>query len=218
VVLDWSGVPGAAAYVVQVGTDEEWSDKPTLELDTVASRVTLPASLPHASYVWRVAAVGTDGQGRWSSNGTFTPGWSARAGAAGPQQRRGRPHRRRPDVPLDPVPAASEYQLQLSTSPYFTAPHRAQAGAETESCFTTRTSVTPFNGQKHARNDGAGDCSFTLLGKASTLYWRVRPLDQLVGGAPVLDTTPVVDEASARSRPRGRVAWTPPPAPRSPSR
>ena len=48
------------------------------------------------------------------------------------------------------MPTASEYQLQVSTSPYFDAPLRTQGGVGTESCFTTRTTVTPFNGQASA--------------------------------------------------------------------
>ena len=193
VVLDWAPVAGATSYAVEVDTDGEWSDDPTLSLTTVASRITLPTSLPHASYVWRVAAVGAGGQSRWSTNGTFTRGWSARptplspigasssgAGVA--------------TFSWSPVPTASEYQLQVSTSPYFDAAFRTQADTKTESCFTTRTSVTPFNSQADARNDGAGDCVFTLLGTGETRYWRVRPLDHVADDAPEVNTTPVVDE------------------------
>ena len=194
VVLDWAPVAGASSYVVQVGTDEQWSDTPTMELTTVASRLTLPTSLPHASYVWRVAAVSGQGQGRWSTGGTFTRGWSAAPQLLSPVGGVVDPAVAVPAFRWTPVPSASEYQLQLSTSPYFDAPYRTGAGTGTESCFTTRTTVTPFNGQA-SRKDSAGACSFTLLGSTSApLHWRVRALDRVADDVAPVDTTPVVDE------------------------
>ena len=193
VVLDWAPVAGAASYVVEVDTDGEWSGEPTLSLTTVATRITLPTSLPHASYVWRVAAVGAGGQSRWSTNGTFTRGWTERARPLSPI---GTPSPTPGVVTFSwsPVPTASEYQLQVSNSPYFDARFRTQADVKTESCFTTRTSITPFNSQADARNGGAGDCVFTLLGTGELRYWRVRPLDHVADDAPEVNTTPVVDE------------------------
>ena len=193
VVLDWAPVADATSYVVEVDTDDEWSDDPTLSLKTVATRITLPTSLPHASYVWRVAAVGGGGQSRWSPNGSFTRGWSERAKPLTPVGASA-PGLGIVTFSWSPVPTASEYQLQVSDSPYFDAAVRTQADSKTESCFTTRTSVTPFNGQAAARNDGAGDCLFTLLGTGETRYWRVRPLDHVADDAPEVNTTPVVDE------------------------
>ena len=193
VVLDWTPVAGTSSYVVEVDTDGEWSDDPTLSLTTVASRITLPTSLPHASYVWRVAAVTEGLQSRWSTNGTFTRGWTERARALSPV---GSPSPAPSLVTFSwsPVPTASEYQLQVSTSRFFDAAFRTQAGVKTESCFTTRTSITPFNSQADARNDGAGDCVFSLLRTGEPRYWRVRPLDHVVDDAPEVNTTPVVDE------------------------
>lgn len=203
VVLDWAPVTGATRYVVQLGTDELWSDEPTLELATVATRLTVPTSLPHATYVWRVAAVGADGQGRWSANGTFTRAWSTTPSPLAPVG----------DVPSEvgvptfrwtPVPTASEYQVQVSTSPYFDAPFRTQAGVTTESCFTTQTQVTPFNGQAGPKTPegGAGDCVFTLLLTGEQRYWRVRALDHVVDGAAEVNTTPVVDEGISSQPPQ----------------
>ncbi|MBC7680512.1 MAG: hypothetical protein H7233_16230, partial [Pseudorhodobacter sp.] len=214
VVLDWTGVAGAASYLVQVDTDDEWSDTPTLETTTVASRLTLPVSLPHAAYVWRVAAVGPGGQGRWSDNGTFSRGWNVTTNPLAPS---GRVDSGLgvPTFSWTPVETASEYQLQVSTSPYFDAPFRTQSGVTTESCFTTRTSITPFNGQANARNDGAGDCVFSLLGTGESRYWRVRPLDHVVDGAPEVNTTPVVDEGVSSQPPAkmGELDTTACPAP-----
>ena len=100
-----------------------------------------------------------------------------------------------------PVPSASEYQLQVSTSPFFDAPNATQAGVGTQSCFTTRTSVTPFNSQAVPKTDGPGDCFFPLLGTGAPLHWRVRALDHVVDGAVPVDTTPVVDEGISSQPP-----------------
>ena len=200
VVLDWDASQGAGSYVVQVGTDERWSDDPTLELTTIGTRLTLPGSLPHASYVWRVAAVGPDGQGRWSGNGTFTRGWGAASTPLAPfgqvAQTDGVPTFR-----WSPVATASEYQLQVSTSQFFDAPFRSQSDVVTESCFTTRTAITPFNGQAQAKNNGVGDCFFSLLGTGENRFWRVRPLDHVVDDAGEVNTTPVVDEGISSQPP-----------------
>ena len=217
VVLDWTGVAQATSYVVQVGTDEQWSDDPTLELKTVATRLTLPTSLPHASYVWRVAAVGKQGQGRWSAAGSFVRAWSARPTLLSPAAGRVDPAAGVPTFRWTPVPRASEYQLQLSDSPYFDSPYRNQAGGTTESCFTTRTSITPFNSQVQARNDGAGDCTFTLLGTGAPLHWRVRALDHVADSAPEVDTTPVVDEGISSAPPAPRDELDTSPCPEAPA-
>ena len=217
VVLDWTGVASATSYVVQVGTDEQWADDPTLELTTVATRLTLPTSLPHASYVWRVAAVGEQGQGRWSPAGHFVRGWSARPTLVTPAGGPVDPADGVPTFRWTPVPHASEYQLQVSDSPYFDAPYRRQAGGTTESCFTTRTSVTPFNSQAQARNDGAGDCTFTLLGTGAPLHWRVRALDHVADSAPEVETTPAVDEGISSAPPARRDELDTSPCPDAPA-
>ncbi|MGB8649503.1 MAG: hypothetical protein WCD35_02455, partial [Mycobacteriales bacterium] len=65
--LDWAPVSGATGYRVQVGRDATWSDDPVLSVDVVSSELTLPVSLPNASYVWRVAAEQGSSLGHWSS-------------------------------------------------------------------------------------------------------------------------------------------------------
>lgn len=223
VVLDWAPVPGATGYVVEVDTDEMWSDAPTLALGTVASRLTLPTSLPHAGYAWRVAAVGAGGQGRWSANGYFSRAWGSTPRPIAPTgtipAAVGAP-----TFSWTPVPNASEYQLQVSNTPFFDAPFRTQGGDKTESCFTTRTKVTPFNSQAQPRlpEGGAGDCIFQLLLTGEQRYWRVRALDHVVDGAPEVNTTPVVDEGISSQPPQkaGALdtdACPSPPAPYDPS-
>ena len=187
---------------MQVGTDPYWSDEADIfPLSTVSTRLTLPVWLPHADYLWRVAAVGADGvRGPWSRTldtltdepleaVTFTRGWA--------------------DVPVlheqvpgdeyfptfrwSPVRTASEYQIQVTDDPAALGlgPNEQMRGA-TGSCFTTRTTMTPFNKQKTAANSGVGNCWFEGLSTAPQLFWRVRALDAVSGDVKELATKPVV--------------------------
>lgn len=206
--LDWQPVPGATGYVVQVGVDENWSDDPVLELSTVATRLTLPVWLPHADYLWRVAAVQDKVRGRWSTSGaatTFTRAWPQQARPLTPASEREVPATDRPTFSWTPVPTASEYQLQVSNAPTFDGRPLGETQVQnpvTDTCFTTRTTVTPFTSQASARNASAGGCSFTLPpSPGGQYYWRVRPLDQVAGEVKEVVTTPVVDEGISNRPP-----------------
>ena len=195
VVLDWRSVPDADSYVVELGTDEDWSDDAVHEEKTVASEVAMPSWLPHASYLWRVAAVNDGVQGAWSRNGTFTRGWRARPELVSPAV--GATVSGRPTFSWTPVPGASAYQLQVSTSSTFTGgsaldadPARDQASPTVDTCYTTRTEVTPFTEKVSAREDNAGPCVFSVLGSGETVYWRVRPVDRYVDTAEEIATSP----------------------------
>jgi hypothetical protein len=203
VVLDWRDVRGATGYVVEVGTDEEWADEPTWRGTTGVSRLALPTWLPHASYVWRVAAVDGSGTGDWSADGTFTRGWRDRPTPLSPLA--GHPQEVLPEFRWTPVPSASEYQVQVSTSQYFDdrASTTSQARPVVQGCFTTRTSVTPHTTQATARNAAAGSCYFELLGDGRPLWWRVRALDHVVDGMKEVGTTPVADEGISHEPPAG---------------
>ena len=110
VSLTWQRTAGATGYRVQVGTDPDWSDTPTYSLDTVGTQLSLPAGLPHAAYVWRVAALEGTGHGPWSTNGTFTKGWRDRPTTIAPAPASNTPG----DLPTFrwlPIPSASAYEL-----------------------------------------------------------------------------------------------------------
>ena len=201
VELRWEPVTGAASYAVQVGTDPYWSDEADIfPLTTVSTRLTLPVWLPHADYLWRVAAVDAAGaRSAWSATAdatgqplsavTFTRGWEdvpvLRTQTAGDEYF--------PTFRWSPVRTASEYQIQITDDPAAQdlGPHEQMRGA-TGSCFTTRTTMTPFNKQKSAANPGAGNCWFEHLDSAPQLFWRVRALDAVSGDVEELATTPVV--------------------------
>ncbi|MCW2600803.1 MAG: hypothetical protein JWM02_2632 [Frankiales bacterium] len=205
VTLDWSAVSGATGYRVQVGTDDTWSDDPTFTKDVVSSQFTLPVWLPHASYVWRVAALRGTAVGHWSSesgnlhsDAQFTKGWRD-----APQPVSVQPFKARPTYSWSPVASATGYQLQVSTDPFFasgpsssspdtTPGPQTQTQAKTvhDTCFTARTRVAPAMSRAGA-GGSVGDCVFTVPDLGSTIYWRVRALDRFVGSAQTVDTTPV---------------------------
>jgi hypothetical protein len=198
VQLRWAPVTGAERYVVQVGQDDEWSDDPTLSLGTVSTAIDLPVGLPHADYTWRVAAVQGGAQGPWSANGTtFTRSWLTTPSLVGPLG----PQGDWPTFSWTPVDGASEYQVQVSSLPFGTPSTQYQADDFTSSCLTTRTTVTPYTGQKSSNNAGAGDCDFTGLVSPTDVHWRVRALDAVADEVAEVDTAPVVDEGISTQPP-----------------
>ncbi|MDP9436737.1 MAG: Ig-like domain-containing protein, partial [Actinomycetota bacterium] len=199
VVLAWRPVAGAAGYRVQVSQDGDFSDAVTVDSGSVAARLALPGWLPNAAYRWRVAAKqASGGHGYWSFPGAFTKGWRDRPTLLGPF---GDVAADRPVFSWNPVPGASEYEVQVSTSQAFDQdPVRQQAPVSTTTCFTTRTSVSPQTTQSSARNGGAGPC-LSLTAYGEDRYWRVRALDHVVGADAEVDTTPVDD---------GGVSYLPP--------
>lgn len=208
VKLDWQPVPGATGYRVQVGTDNTWSDDPTFEQDVVSSEVTLPVSLPHASYVWRVAAMRGKQTGHWSSESSqlqpdaqFTRGWRDVAQPSTPMQG-STVTSARTTFTWSPVAGASSYELQVSSrndfgrsaagAPDTTSDPTAQTqtSGQTNYCYTARTRITPFTEDAHHAEDAPGACVFAPFPAGTQLFWRVRPLDRFVTGAADNDTTP----------------------------
>lgn len=181
--LDWVPVPGATSYQVQVGTTDDWSNDPVLEVTTVSSEYTPLISLPHATYNWRVRAVGAELSSDWSPTRTFTKGWDdaptlLQPSGAFPAGEFGR-------FVWTPVEHASFYELQLSDDPEFGA---SRAGGETENvdtCFSLHTTITPLTGMT-GKESTAGDCifkKFDIDGSTAPLYWRVRAHDAAVGAS-----------------------------------
>jgi hypothetical protein len=205
--LDWAPVPGATGYRVEVGRDSTWSGSPVLSQSVVSSELTLPTSLPHASYVWRVAATKGSALGHWSSESglrqseaEFTRGWHVAPGPVAPVGNQGSDVM--PEFSWTPIASASGYEVQVSDSAAFANPAtatpdttpapgtQAQPNGKVDTCFTARTRVTFFT--KHVTHDegDVGTCFSTLLGGGNPLYWRVRGLDRFVGTASESQTTP----------------------------
>jgi hypothetical protein len=209
VSLSWGAVSGATGYRVQVGTDGSWSDDKSVSFtsDVASTSVTLPVSLPHATYVWRVAALKGSAVGHWSSeegqahsDAQFTRGWRD-----APQVNTVTFSGLRPSFSWSPVKYASGYQIQISSTP-FPAPGVSTSAPDTTSsptqdtqasivdttCFTPRTRLTPFTGVAgDGAKDSVGRCDFNIPDPGTTLYWRVRALDKWKGAAATGPTVPV---------------------------
>jgi hypothetical protein len=180
VTLNWAAVSGATAYKVEVGRDSTWSDVPVYAATAKVSQLTLPVSLPHGSYVWRVAALKGSALGHWSSETTdpeFTRGWNnapttiAPAGATTVM----------PEFSWTPVPGASAYEVQVTDTPFIQGPGiQETAPGNSDTCFTTRTRVTFFTEHIEQGESNPGPCFSTLLGDGSARYWHVRALDRWV--------------------------------------
>lgn len=70
--LSWTGVPGATAYRVQVGTDAELA-QPLTYTDTVSGTILdMPILQTATTYYWRVCGLNLAGQGPWSEIRSFT--------------------------------------------------------------------------------------------------------------------------------------------------
>jgi hypothetical protein len=151
---------------------------------TVATELALPAWLPHASYLWRVAAVDDGVQGAWSRNGTFTRGWRSRPELLSPAV--GAAVAGRPTFSWTPVPGASAYQLQVSTSSTFAGGSPLEAtgpATRRRRCghlLHDPHRVTPFTGR--ARPGQAGPCVFSCWHR-QPVYWRSCALDRYVDKA-----------------------------------
>lgn len=204
VPLTWDAVPGATGYRVQVGVDDTWSAAPVLSADTVATELVLPVWLPHATYVWRVAALSGTDVGAWSSDTVapeFTRGWrdAPQGLTPAPQDSTGPA----PTFSWSPIAGASSYELEVSDSRAFpgvptsdadTTPDPANqtSAGKTVLCTTTRDRFTPFTQVSAHGSSGAGDCTAlnTALASGGTFYWRVRGLDKFVDAAQDVATTP----------------------------
>jgi hypothetical protein len=189
VVLDWTPVPGAQTYDIQVSTDAGFNNI-TLDVSGIKStRYSPPTTLNSDQFWWRVRAVDLAGQ--------QTP-WTASLNGF---------KRTWPDVPVpkfplgstgspslitdakryyqwDPVKHATEYQLQVSTDINFST---------SKICTTAQTTYTPRN---------SGDCGFPS--GSTVLYWHVRPLDlPYSGGLPGLFSPTQAFTYTAPSPPAG---------------
>ena len=200
VKLDWAPVSGATGYRVEVGRDSTWSDDPVLTQDVAVSELTLPVWLPHASYVWRVAALKGSTLGHWSSEegqahseAEFTRGWTVAPTQIAPTSA---VTGVLPEFSWTPVPSASAYEVQVSDTDLTSAGTNYLAAGNVDTCFTTRTRVTFFTEHVQQGEANPGACESTLLGDGSPVWWRVRALDNYVDSADDVETKPAADGIS----------------------
>jgi hypothetical protein len=189
VVLDWTPVPGARTYDLQVATDSGFNNV-TLSVTNIQSTRYSPATtLNSDQFWWRVRAVDLAGQQTpWTAslNG-FKRTWPDVPNPVFPLGSTGSPSLitdAKRYYQWDPVKHATEYQLQVSTDINFST---------SKVCTTAQTTYTPNN---------SGDCGFPS--GATVLYWHVRPLDlPYSGGLPGLFSPTQAFTYTAPSPPPG---------------
>jgi hypothetical protein len=164
VVLDWTPVPGATSYDIQVALDADFNNIALSVTNIKSTRYSPPTTLNSDQFWWRVRAVDPAGQQTpWteSLNG-FKRTWPDQPVAVYPLGNTASPSSimgTKAYYQWTPARHASEYQLQVSTDANFSP------GA-TDTCKTAQTTYTPRNG---------ADCAFPS--GSTVYYWRVRPLD-----------------------------------------
>ncbi len=183
-VFDWTPVPGAARYRVQIGTSETFD---TIHYDETAERGSaLPVGpvLPDGvtTVYWRVQAEGgDDAVSAWSEPAHFAVATAEEMGEEGALRVEAPPVPLHPDsrqdAPVDPsavpfswegIPEASGYQLQV-------APTKDSADPSVDLTVDQTTSVTLYD---------------LLPPEVTSFYWRVRPLFPAAGAGPWSDLVP----------------------------
>jgi hypothetical protein len=178
VVLDWTPVPGAVSYDLQVSTEADFSQGSALTDDRtgiLGTRYSPATTYDNKSYFWRVRAIDMSGQATpWTAaRFSFTRNWPDRPTAVYPAASGAE------EVPAPlyfqwtPIKHASEYEFQLGTQANFTV-------GTFESCRVAGTTFTP--GMFAVNTTGIlapprnnEDC-IPQAGEIN--YWRVRGLDR----------------------------------------
>jgi hypothetical protein len=174
VVVDWTPVPGAAYYDVQIALDPDFNNISNSITNVRSTRYSPPVTLNNDQFWWRVRAVDLAGQPTpWTASlFGFKRRWPDAPQAVYPLGTEGTPGTMgtKPFFQWTPVKHASSYELDVSTNVNF-----SPSGNVTKTCKTAATTYTPR---------ASGDCAFPT---GTLVYWRVRPID---GPYPVGDGLP----------------------------
>ena len=157
--FQWTAVPGAKTYIVQIDTDPNFTS-PT-EYETLNTSFIPKRTLSNdEDYYWRVRAVDNAGNsGPFSETRRFRLRWDFAPQLLTPTNNWTSVSA--PTFRWTPVPGAYRYQIQISESAGFAPPLKADV-------------YTFFTEYTHAQWDE--------LNIPGTYYWRVRALD--AGGSP----------------------------------
>ncbi len=174
VVLDWEPVPGAKSYDVEVALNQDFTNITESKTGLTGTRYSPIVSYDNDQYYWRVRARDLDNQPTpWTSSVyNFARTWPHQPQAVFPAA----PGEETVVNPIyfewTSVPHASEYELQISSTPGFSE-------GTTQSCRTAGTTYTPG---MFAVNTSGIPSSFRANEDCEpfpgTNYWKVRPLDR----------------------------------------
>jgi hypothetical protein len=158
-LLQWSPVPYAAKYLVQIATDPSMSnvinDKSSNGTVTDATDLAVPGTLASGTYYWAVTPEDSDGRtGTRSAVGSFTWTWPT-ATTTSVTNLNPDPRVVDPQFSWAPIPGAASYQVEVNASSQF-----APGSKWCCNNVTTGTSLSP-----------------TIQLANNAYYWRVRALD-----------------------------------------
>jgi hypothetical protein len=164
VVLKWSGVPGAAHYLVSAASDPTLGslvlhyanqDDPKGAPNVAATSAAITAALAPGSYYWGVTPVDAEGnRGVATPVASFTWLWPSTT-AVHLEDLNPAPEAYDPRFSWSPVPGAARYEVEINSSVDF-----APGSKVCCSGATIATSLSP-----------------TAVLKDNVYYWRVRALD-----------------------------------------
>jgi len=180
--LRWTPIAGATSYQLQVSPNGDWANNLYLDATVKGTSYTMSPTLPNASYFWRVQALdgtvyATSNRGGWSAEWQFTKGMITKPSLLSPANGS--------DVAelkfaWSPVPAASHYQINISTDANFAS------DSVTQECTTNHTAWTPVTTLAPTAPVIPGVCESLLLSSrltsGPTHYWRVRGVDAASSG------------------------------------
>lgn len=182
VILDWSAVPGAKSYDLQVSKDNSFSASSIVDNRTglVATRYSPATTYDNSQYFWRVRAVDLSGNPTvWSDAGPTTPAptfrrqWTERPSLVVPDPSQDGAVVHDPvSLQWTPVHHASHYQVQLGSDPNFSPGTFNQ-------CLVAGTTYTPgsFEYDVVSGNASRNSNDQCLPTPGAITYWRVRGLD-----------------------------------------
>jgi hypothetical protein len=164
VVLKWSGVTGAALYLVSVASDPSLSsivfrysnqDDPNGPPNIAATSAAIASPLPTGLYYWEVVPVDPEGnRGIATPVTTFSWSWPSVTTPAVTDLDPS-PEVYDPRFSWDPVPGAARYEVEVNSSSDFAPGSKV--------CCSDTTIATSLSPAKVLKND--------------TYHWRVRALD-----------------------------------------
>ncbi|MGZ4318379.1 MAG: hypothetical protein ACXVRD_03525 [Gaiellaceae bacterium] len=194
VVLSWSGIPGAAQYLVPVASDPllgsivfrySNQDDPNGPPNVAATSAGIASPLAPGSYYWAVQPVDAEGnRGAQTPVTTFSWVWPS---ATTPQvtDLNPAPEVFDPELSWTPVPGAARYEVEVNSSVSFSAGSKV--------CCTGTTIGTSL--------------SPPSVLKDNTYYWRVRALDP-EGNAGLWNVGQSFTQAFDKGPPSGPVPGT----------
>jgi hypothetical protein len=164
VVLTWSGVPGAAHYLVSAASDPSLGslvlkyvnqDDPKGPPNVAATSAAITSALAPGSYYWSVTPVDAEGnRGVSTPVASFNWLWPT-VTTTHLEDLNPAPEAYDPRFSWDPVPGAARYEVEINSSSDFTLGSKVCCDGA-----TIATSISP-----------------TTVLKDNVYYWRVRALD-----------------------------------------